>query len=253
MSLWGFHISPKWFTCEELLLLSVVGTILPFSIPKIRAAKRIGPHNMDILSIIFGSILGDASGEHRSGSTRFVFYQEASHSAYLLWLHNLISALGYCPTTIPTIFTRLAPGGKLRYVIRFKTFSFISFNWIYEAFYVNGVKVVPPIIVDYLTPLALAIWIMDASVISSSDLKIATNSFTLLPTGGDPPPEVGGGDVQFLCDVLNSKYHLDARVHSAGVPNQYCIYITKQSMPRLAAIIGPHMHPSMIYKLNGYL
>jgi len=37
--------------------------ILPFSSPRVPAEKRIAPHNFDILSIIIGSLLGDASME----------------------------------------------------------------------------------------------------------------------------------------------------------------------------------------------
>jgi len=47
--------------------------------------KRIGPHNIDILSIIFGSLLGDAYAEYRKQGkgTRISFMQEASHLTYL--------------------------------------------------------------------------------------------------------------------------------------------------------------------------
>jgi hypothetical protein len=53
---------------------------------KIRANRRIGPHNLDILSIIFGSLLGDGHAEKRiqGNGTRITFYQEASHVSYLL-------------------------------------------------------------------------------------------------------------------------------------------------------------------------
>jgi hypothetical protein len=53
---------------------------------RIRADKRIGPHNIDILSILFGSLLGDGHAERRikGNGTRITFYQEASHVSYLL-------------------------------------------------------------------------------------------------------------------------------------------------------------------------
>lgn len=157
MSLWGILICPKWFYIREISFILTM-CVLPFSMPKIRALKRIGPHNYDILSILIGSILGDCSAETRSDSTRFCFQQEGPHSEYLLWLHKLIANLGYCSVTVPKLLTRLGTGGKLRYVLRFKTFSFVSFNWISEAFYVNNVKVVPVSLIQaFLSPLALAI------------------------------------------------------------------------------------------------
>jgi hypothetical protein len=92
-------------------------------IQKIRANLRIGPHNKDILSILFGSLLGDAQAEFRlkGNGTRISFYQEGSHVSYLIWLHKMISDLGYCNTKLPKITTRLGKKGVVRKIIRFKT------------------------------------------------------------------------------------------------------------------------------------
>jgi hypothetical protein len=90
---------------------------------KLKADKRIGPHNRDILSILFGSLLGDCHAEFRKQGlgTRFTFYQEGSHSTYLIWLHDLISKLGYCSSKTPAIQTRLGVKGQIRKIIRFRT------------------------------------------------------------------------------------------------------------------------------------
>jgi ubiquinol-cytochrome c reductase cytochrome b subunit len=55
-------------------------------ISKLRAGKRIGPHNKIILEIIFGSLLGDGHAEYRKtgNGTRITFYQEGKHVSYLL-------------------------------------------------------------------------------------------------------------------------------------------------------------------------
>ena len=172
---------------------------------KIRADKRIGPHNFDILSILFGSLLGDAHAEYRGKGTRICFYQEAKHSAYLMWLHNIISNLGYCNPIKPEIQKRLGKKGVVRNVVRFKTWTYSSFNWIYELWYKNNIKVVPFNIGDYLTPLALAIWIMDDGSKSGSSLKLASNSFTFL-------------ECSQLVKVLYDKYNIKANVQSAHGP-----------------------------------
>lgn len=53
---------------------------------KIHGLKRIGPHNREIISIIFGSLLGDAHAEQRNSGngTRITFFQEGKHVKYLL-------------------------------------------------------------------------------------------------------------------------------------------------------------------------
>ena len=90
---------------------------------RVRADKRIGPHNKNILEILFGSLLGDGHAEYRSKGkgTRFTFYQEGSHVSYLLWLHDLLSESGYCSNRLPEIQTRLSVKGKVRKIIRFRT------------------------------------------------------------------------------------------------------------------------------------
>jgi hypothetical protein len=103
-------------TCNNITPIKISNT-------RIRANLRIGPHNYDILSIIFGRLLGDGHAEFRKKGkgTRICFYQEAVHVSYLIWLHELISNLGYCSSTSPKITTRLGTQGKVRKIIRFKT------------------------------------------------------------------------------------------------------------------------------------
>jgi hypothetical protein len=90
---------------------------------KIKGIKRIGPHDISIYSIIFGSLLGDAYGEQRKGGvgTRISFYQESTHVTYLLWLHNQLASKGYCNESIPVITTRLGKKGVVRKIVRFHT------------------------------------------------------------------------------------------------------------------------------------
>ena len=243
MSLWGSLLNAPNafldmyfnFNCSECLgYVALHITNLPPV--KIRAEKRIGPHNIDILSIIFGTLLGDGHAEKRANGTRIAFYQEGSHKDYLLWLHNLISQLGYCNSTEPQINTRLAVNDKIRHIIRFKTWTYSSFNWIYDLFYINQIKIVPSVLGQFLTPLALAIWIMADGSKVGGGLKLCTNSFSF-------------ADCNFLVTLLYNNFNLKASVQSAGAKDQYHIYIWKESMPLLREIAGPYVHSSMKYKI----
>jgi ubiquinol-cytochrome c reductase cytochrome b subunit len=232
MSLWGE------FSCLKCDLLFINLLSLPI-ITRIRALKRIGPHNLKILSIIFGSLLGDSHAEYRKQGkgTRISFMQEASHLTYLYWLHNLISNLGYCNSIEPKILTRLGKLGKVRRYAKFNTWTYSSFNFIHELWYSNGVKCVPKNIGYFLTPLALSIWIMDDGSISSKGLKLSTNSFTY-------------EDCLFLTTILLANFNIKATVQLAGIPNQFIIYIWKESMPIVKEITLPYIIPSMKYKIN---
>jgi hypothetical protein len=212
-------------------------SLLPFNCPRVPSTKRIGPHNYEIVCILIGSLLGDGSMEKDGNGSRFAFYQEKTNGEYLLWLHQVISSLGYCKPEIPVIQTRKGTNGQIRYFYRFRTYTYSSFNWIYEQFYPNKRKVVPQIIDQYFSPLALAVWIMDdATLHKNKGLRFCTNCFTLK-------------EVQYLASVLEKKYSLNTSIHKTGVVNQYGLYIPKSSMADLTKIVKPHIHPTMLYKL----
>lgn len=56
-------------------------------------------------------------------------------------------------------------------------------------------------------------------------------------------------DVVRLMNVLTIRYQLVCTLHKKR-ENQYRIYISSKSIPRLKEIISPHMHDSMSYKLG---
>lgn len=271
MSLWGYQVNS--LTCDICIILIIIRSgplitmwwrkgIFPLALAsvtsrrwsldiitiyissdiiakRLKAYLRIGAHNHDIMSIFYGSLLGDAHAERRSlgNGTRISFLQESNHAEYLLWLHNTVANLGYCNATVPKIQTRLGIKGSLRYIIRFHTYTYTSLNSFHDDWYNNGIKRVPVNIGEFLTPLALALWIMDDGARVKSGLKLCTNSFTYQ-------------DCRRLSNILFDKYELKTTVQSAGVTNQYHIYIWTSSMPLLRNLVRPYMVSSMLYKLG---
>lgn len=238
MSLWGILMPQTYNLYIYLVLIMVINTTTGQLYKKVKGIYRIGPHNEEILSIIFGSLLGDAHAEKRALGigTRISFFQEEVHLKYIYFLHNILSNSGYCNSKLPITTTRLGSKGKLRKIVRFHTWTYSSFNWIQEMWYINGKKCVPYNIDKYLTPLALAIWIMDDGAKVSKGLKLCTNSFTY-------------EECVLLANVLYNKYKLKASVQSAGSENQYIVYIWKQSLIDLSKIVYPYIIPEMRYKI----
>jgi ubiquinol-cytochrome c reductase cytochrome b subunit len=243
MSLWGFMWKPQM--CNLYLFFAFV-LISPINldwditkkVSRLRGIYRIGPHNNEVISIIFGSLLGDGHAEKRLKGlgTRISFFQEASHVEYIFFLHSLLSNRGYCNPKLPVIKQRLGFKGKVRKIVRFSTWTYISFNWIYDLWYVNNVKRVPNCIGEYLTPLALAIWIMDDGAKVGKGFKFSTNCFSY-------------NDCLILIKALNDNFNLKATVQSAGSTDQYHIYIWKDSIKDLIQIVSPYIIPEMKYKL----
>jgi|SRR5450755_823334 ubiquinol-cytochrome c reductase cytochrome b subunit len=119
-----------YLICFSLLLITPIYLNNQPKVSRLKGIYRIGPHNKEIISIIFGSLLGDAHGEKKllGVGTRFSFSQEAYHVEYLMFLHKLFSKLGYCNPKLPIITTRLGKKGKIRKVTRFSTGTYSSFN-----------------------------------------------------------------------------------------------------------------------------
>lgn len=221
--------------------------ICAFSNPNTKSYHRIGPHLEKIISIIFGTLLGDSFAERRKyktqkgvvkGGTRICFQQEDSNMEYLMSFWKEIAEMGYCRLEKPKLLKRIGKHGKIRRYYKFNTWTFLSFNWIHDLWYdVSGIKRVPLNIEKYLTPRALAHWIMDDGSKSNYGVKLSTNSFTY-------------SELKLLCSVLKKKFDLNCSIQSAGVKNQWILDIKADSMNQLNKIVLPYFVESMKKKLH---
>ena len=58
---------------------------------KMRTSDRIGPHNLDVVSVLVGCLLGDGYASQTKGKivgTSFRFKQSGRHKDYLFFLYN---------------------------------------------------------------------------------------------------------------------------------------------------------------------
>ena len=208
---------------------------------KIHSHKRIGPHNIDVIQVIIGSLLGDGHLEKRSKGigTRLIIEQTNQNVEYLMWLHKFFNNKGYCSSLKPKIFKRIRKNNVIYYGIKFNTYTFSSLNWLHETFYSkNKIKVLPLSLLNYyLNPMVLAIWFMDNGSKLGSGFKLATNCFNLLELGE-------------LCKLLYNNLNLNCSLHKDKL--SWTIYIKKSSAKDFAKLIEPYMLDSMKYKLGIY-
>jgi hypothetical protein len=206
---------------------------LHFIIPNIRANKRIGPHCSEIYEFLFGSLLGDAHAERLpSGGVRFSFKQSIIQKDYLFFKYDFLLCRGYVNNNPPSY-----QHDKLGDCYRFHTYTYSNLLWFYLIFYKNKIKVLPEYnyLIQFLTPLALAIWIMDDGTLKSPGIRIATNNFTQK-------------ECEILIEVLRDKYNIESSIHKNNDRHQ--LYIKKESMKLLTDLIKPYFHSSMYYKLG---
>lgn len=141
-------------------LRSFFFSILPFSKARTRAINRIGPHNIDVLSILICGMLGDwwshlIPGRFFFFSARFQIEQAISNSAYIHHLNILLYNLGYCASFVPKLVQKSEALNDNRtdqtvnrFNYRLTLFSFTSLLWVHQGFYnsakaKDGIKRVP--------------------------------------------------------------------------------------------------------------
>jgi ubiquinol-cytochrome c reductase cytochrome b subunit len=228
---------------------NIIYTIHNFHTNFVKAKNRIGPHNEDVVSVIVGSLLGDGYCNKRViEGCRICFRQSSIHKEYLFWLYRFFHEKGYCSNLEPRFYTRKIKGTNNTYTgYEFNTYTFRSFNWIYKIFYYKGKKVLHSSIENYITPLSLAIWIMDDGSWVKSGVRISTNAFT-------------HDKVRMLTEILQRKFNLETTIQKLSKPKlddknviyleKYSIYIKSTSVPLLRKLTKEYLHSSMLYKLG---
>ena len=230
---------------------AAAANILPFNKSRTRAIKRIGPHNINAISIIICGLLGDWWGNKIPGaqmdSVRFNLEQSVKNSAYIHHINIQLYELGYCSTETPKLIVksealkdkRLDPT-ELRHNYRLTTFTYTSLLWIFNDFYkeVNGVMVkrVPSWVGEFITPLGLANWIMLSANSTSQGICLPVGNFNY-------------NEVKFLVRTLNNAYGLSSTLHIIN-EGKYSINIEKKDFFTVKSIVKPYIIPEMEYKFN---
>lgn len=219
---------------------------------KMPTIKRIGPHHIDVISVLVGCLLGDGYMYQTKAKNKGVslkFKQSSIHKDYLFFLYDYFLTRGYCTNSGPreyrTVLINSSGNKKIYYGYEFSLFTFSSLNWLYDLFYKDGVKIISPELINYLTPMSLAFLIMDDGcwVSGSKSVRIATNNFT-------------HEEVKLLVSMLYTKFGLDCTVQmlskkGGNLPlDKYSIYVKVASLPKLRELVVPYMVPSMMYKLG---
>lgn len=195
----------------------------------------------DVISVLVGSLLGDSHGESRHNNVRFTFKQGAINKNYLLWIHDFFAKRGLCSSLIPSIKESFSSKyNKIFYSIKFNTYTLKEFNWLYSLFYINKIKIIPANIADYLTPLAIAIWLQDDAYKLNNGILFSTYCFTF-------------SEVHLLGKALLSLYGINYTVHTRTLQSGkvvHGLYIPQDGMNILRPLVLPHRHPDMLYKLG---
>ena len=155
---------------------------------------------------------------------------EINHSvaqrSYVDWKYKALVNLVRTPPKL-----RRTNGDRVAY--RFTTLSLPALTAYYKLFYPFGKKIVPKIT---LTPLALAVWLMDDGHKSYNTIYLNTQQFS--------------ADSQHaLLSILKHQWNIAAALNLDKT--YYRIRISVKSIQRLKLLVEPYVLPGLRYKLPG--
>jgi hypothetical protein len=200
--------------------------------------------NKTLKDMLIGVILGDAHLKRIGLDKAFISFEQSKNKTdYLNHLFNLTKAELPVTREYPKDYSR----EDLRYNVinsseYFRTKSVEELRPFADLFLdENGKKIIPLNIAEHLTPRSLAFWIMDdGQQVKRGGVTLCTDSFKT-------------EEVTLLRDALRTNFNLETSIHykkGKGESIYERIYIKKDGFDEIKPNLIPHMHKSMLYKLN---
>lgn len=183
-------------------------------------------------SILYGTLLGDASIGMQANEARVSFNQGHGQEEYFdLKCEKFKEVLGKINKT-PRYDKRIN-----KYLDRYsaRTLCHSVFTSLYKELYPNGVKTVTREWLNKLTPQSLAYWFMDDG---SNCGILCTNCFSY---------EEHLLMQKYFKEVWNIKVNIQRNY------DQYILYITKSGKEKFAKLIEPYIIASMSYKIKNWI
>ena len=177
------------------------------------------------MELLVGSMLGDGTLLRTTRGYCFRVHHGLAQRDLVDWKYNILQR-----------FVRTAPRGCGAAGYYFRTVSHDTFADLRALFYDGRRKIVPiDFVEEYLSPFAMAVWIMDDGARDGRQLRLNTQSFTV-------------SEVRDLARIVELKFNAPATVNvDKGKPR---LRIAQSGMAKLINAVRPHMHQTMLYKLS---
>lgn len=174
-------------------------------------------------AVIVGSLLGDGAMRCKANALLEINHSTAQRG-YVDWKYSMLANLVATPPR-----ERAGNGGRTAY--RFVTRSLPVLTPYYRAFYAAGRKVVPE---TELTPLALAVWIMDDGSRSYRAMYLNTQQFAR-------------EDQEKLMALLWRQFGISTTLNRDKDYERLRIRVG--SIPRVREVAGALVLPALAYKI----
>jgi len=216
------------------------------------------PQSLDVLSLIVGSLLSNSYMEKHGLGFRIVFIKCSRNVEYLMKFHAFFANNGYCSKKKPKMSKLVGKDNNVIFIYRFKTYSFSNFDWLFNMFYKNNLKIMPDNLDRYLTPLALATLFIFFSEVGQHDNTknsplLISNYIGDLPLKYKTASTVSLEELKYLSFILINKYNIDTVIKDKKLKNANkfeSLYIKNSSTYTFSKIVKPHLLYSQYNLLN---
>lgn len=192
-----------------------------------RSALDLSERQRDVL---VGTLLGDGCLAQHGRHCRLFVKHKAAHRALAEFKYGVFRE--FISMRMHEFDQKFR--GSLFPCVQFATRTSPLFDVWRDRFYRDGRKVVPTDIARDLSPLSVAVWLMDDGAADYAGMTLQTHSFD-------------ASEVELLVSALAERF--DLAVSSRKNRGKRIIYVRAAAMKRLRAIVEPHLLPGFAYKL----
>lgn len=198
----------------------------------------------NVVEMLVGCLLGDAHIQKYGKDKAYItFEQSIKHKDYVMHIKDVLSGLDGIELNDIKYYKRTdLRHNSTNESIYLKTHSSELLYPLAAMFLLDSnKKILPSDIEKYLSPIALAYWIMDdGQLVKNGGITLCTDNYTL-------------EEVNLMIKALTNRYDLKCTIHyKKGKSDRvyYRIYISKKSFDTLKPLIIPYVIPFFHYKLH---
>ena len=181
-------------------------------------------------AVLAGTLLGDGSIAKHGHHHRLFVKHKAAHEALAEWKRDVFADF----TTMPLHRFDQRLNGRLYPCVQFVTRTDPVFSEWRFRFYEGRRKIVPADISSFVTPVSIAVWLMDDGTADRAGVTFQTHSFEL-------------DEVERFAALLRVRFEIEASVmRNKG---KWILYVPKASLGKLRALVETHVLPEFAYKL----
>ena len=181
-------------------------------------------------AVLVGTLLGDGSIAKHGHHHRLFVKHKLAHRALAEWKRTVFADF----TTMPLHQFDQRLNGKLYPCVQFVTRTDPVFLEWRQRFYRERRKVVPAEISSLVSPLSIAVWLMDDGTADRAGVSFQTHSFEL-------------AEVESLAALLGERFEIEASTMKNK--GRWIVYVPKRGLGQLRSIVDTHVLPEFAYKL----